>query len=142
MAVSLARTLAPARARVNGHGVGDGWRIDEQALIRACERLGLTRPVVAHVARGRGGRSKWGHHSTNERGEHVIGVLAGASAVTASRTLWHELEHACQLEAMPGFYNREYRAETRAVGYEHNRFEVAARRAERRHEVWFALTSA
>lgn len=136
----LADALAAPRASV-GASAPAAWRVDEQALERACSRLGLKRPVRVHVTRGRGGRRKDGLHRV-ERGVHVLSVVAGTSAVEASRVLWHELEHAAQEEAFgEGFY-ADYREESRAHGYERNRFEVAARRAERRHDVWFALVIA
>jgi hypothetical protein len=141
MAVSLSALLAPAPVQTNGRCAGNGWTVDTAAVARACERLQLRCPVRVHVARGRGGASKWGHHRF-ENGTHTIGVLAGATAEVASRTLWHELEHAVQRELHGEQYHPMYRAETRAVGYKLNRFEVAARRAERRHEVWFALVTA
>lgn len=137
--MKLMDALKPAPARI-GACASAAWAIDERALRRACERLGLQHPVVVHITRGRGGRRKSGLHRF-ERGEHVLSVVAGYGAVDASRTLWHELEHAAQLEAHGrDRFDALYRAESRANGYDLNRFEVAARRAERRHDVWFALT--
>jgi hypothetical protein len=141
----LMDALAPAPVTVNGTGVGNGWAIDQDALVHAMTRLAITRPIVVHVTNGRGGRSRGGMHwspRSETNGAHRIAVLRGLSPAEASRALWHELEHAAQYEEAPDTFANDYRAETRAFGYTHNRFEVAARRAERRHYVWFSLVSA
>lgn len=128
------RTLP--RVSVQGTGAGDGWALDTDAIAGACDTLALARPVRVHVANGRGGRSNYGLHSY-EDGAHVISVLRWLPAGHASRTLWHELEHARQLEHRFGCDDRAF-----CAAYQHagggrgprgraNPFEVAARERER-----------
>lgn len=139
----LMDAVAPKRVTI-GASAPASWTVDPNALMCAIERLGLKSPVVVHTTRGRGGRRKSGLHRY-EHGAHVISVVCHETREDASRVLWHELEHACQREQLGEQYHVDYRAETRAhggghAGYMANRFEVAARRAERRHDVWFPLT--
>jgi hypothetical protein len=145
VAISLAEHAGQRQlVTVNGTGIGDGWRLDTRALERACTRLALALPIIVHVTNGRGGRRRGGMHWSPARTNagHRIAVLRWSSPEYASRALWHELEHAAQYEAAPRTFDADYAAETRARGYRDNRFEIGARRAERRHDVWFALVSA
>lgn len=133
---------ATTRERVAvGASAPADWRIDADALRRACARLGLERPVTVHVTRGRGGRSKRGlHRDTN--GAHVISVVNYVSAERASRTLHHELAHAAQLERMGATaFHTSYDRESRERGYHRNAYEVEARHAEQRHETWWPLVT-
>lgn len=137
----LSEAHAP-RAVSMGASAPAPWRVDQDALKRACERLALSRPVVVHVTRGRGGRSKRGLHR-DANGAHVISVVNYVSAERASRTLWHELAHAQQLERLGAdVFHRSYDRETLDRGYDRNAFEVEARYAERRHQTWFPLVLA
>lgn len=93
---AFATRTAPV-VSVVGTGAGASWQLDVGALADAHAFLGLERPLRVHVANGRGGRSNYGLHSY-EHGAHVISVLRRISPAKASRVLWHELEHARQLE--------------------------------------------
>lgn len=93
--------LAEARAREQLHvsygAQAPGWRFDTEQVRRAIAKLALTRPVKVAMTNGRGGRARAGVHRYVD-GAHVITVLRGLNAPRASWVLWHELEHARQLE--------------------------------------------
>lgn len=126
MAVSLAATRTPAAVRV----ANEGHALDLRAIEDACAYLRLRSPVVITFTNGRGGRGKLGMHmgSRHADGSHDVRVTRGQSNEQASRTLWHELEHARQDETFPNFsalYTRD------AWTYER-----AAEAREQEHERW------
>lgn len=76
---------------------GDRWHLDHGAIREACEYFGLDWPVDIKLTGRQGGR--YGAHTIypNRHG-HFITVKRWLSAEQASRTLWHELTHAAQVE--------------------------------------------
>lgn len=73
------------------------WSFDLDALACAANELGLTCQVVVGCVEYPRGR--WGGMYSHEQGVHRIRVRRAHTAEKASRTLWHELEHARQHEA-------------------------------------------
>jgi hypothetical protein len=109
------------------------WKLDREALGRAIEHLGITDRVEVRYrySRERRGRCRsW-------RGLHRIVVCPSQSTEEASRTLWHELQHAAD-------YERQYRElgpaaalasdKERELPYACRPSEIRARRAEGYHD--------
>jgi hypothetical protein len=69
--------------------------VDRDALRGAPAMLGIVLPVRVFVL-----RYTWvgGRYIDLRNGEHRIGVASDLSAALASRTIWHELTHALQVE--------------------------------------------
>lgn len=121
-----------------------GVVLDAEAVAGAVEFLGLRRDVSIRW---------WGNpfksptipgetvsgHCMFWRGRHVIDISADLDADTASRVLWHELQHAAQAERpVKGvhYYKRgeaflaEYEDAQTRHGYDDNPLEIEARVAE------------
>lgn len=71
------------------------WRVDDDALERACTVLGVRRPVTVLATSQ---RHTSGRYLGMRGGRHRITLRARLTVVEASRTLWHELTHALQRE--------------------------------------------
>lgn len=112
--------LIPAKDRNQA-----GARLIPRAVMDAVEFLEIDRPVVIKWAAGlrRSGCCRY------RNGTHVITVSTYLDAAKLSRTLWHELIHAVQLEryADPKDFATAYRGDRKLVGYDRCRFEVEAR---------------
>jgi hypothetical protein len=108
------------------------WRVDDEALARACERLGLiARVVVRRVStRNLAGRyhgiripdeapsdpeevARMSDEEIDGWMHHLITISSTLTPAAASRALWHELTHAAQFERDPELYSREYKREQR-----------------------------
>jgi hypothetical protein len=121
--------LPPSRARA-------GWKIDLEAMHKACDKLGLKYPVRIRYMRG---RYRKGSHYAKVRPDwhHGITLCQDRSAASTNNTLWHELIHAYQSEefaertglALNQFYHAAY-AKARGphgASYEQNTYEIEAR---------------
>lgn len=90
-----------------------GWYLDQDAILEAIDKLGITRKVrikfmtatrraVRESGRGRSwgkGGKGWRHGTHYVRNNsHLITVDQERSAEQASNTLWHELTHCMQAE--------------------------------------------
>lgn len=112
------------------------WTFDLDAIEQACTyELGLELPVVLTHINGRratDGRARF------IDGCHALRVCWRLSPEQASRTLWHELKHAQQLERFPtpdAFWGAYVAAGVKPHAvYLANPYEVEARAAEREHE--------
>lgn len=95
------------------------------AVLEAVEVLEVREAVEVKWS---GGYYRRGSHRYRD-GRHVITLSTRYGPADVSRTLWHELVHAVQLERYPEAeeFNAAYvRAGTRAY-YETNKFEIEAR---------------
>lgn len=103
-----------------------GWDFDLDAIERARELLGVTRPVVIGCVNARR-RFTGMHHDEGAR--HRITVAHWHTPEQASRTIWHELSHAAQSDRGV----RGGTARLRGLAYEQDAREVEARAAEENH---------
>lgn len=128
----MSRSLAAVRARprVSVQPAGSqhaSYELDVDAIRTACEQLGLTRPVVIGFSLS----ARWDGLYTPNGGAHRVSVNALGSGMAASRTLWHELEHARQHES--GERDPAGTTHLRGRAYRDHPNEVAARRRESMH---------
>lgn len=72
--------------------IGQRWIIDNVAIRRAADDLGLQKPVVVERVNGHQGFYK------DLGDKHYIGVVGWLKPEKASNQIWHELEHARQAE--------------------------------------------
>jgi hypothetical protein len=93
-----------------------GYAIDQQAVERARQELGIRAPV--HVL-FRAFRVLDGRYTGLKGGRHVITLSSDLPQRLASRTLWHELEHARQSQELGGHkqFRERVRLESRAAGW-------------------------
>jgi hypothetical protein len=110
------------------------WRVDDAALARACDHLGIKVPVRVRRMPGRGLRGRY--HGIRlapdaPRDPAVFGLLSDAELTAlmhhqitvatrltpsvASRVLWHELTHAAQFEHDADGYIEGYARERAAM---------------------------
>jgi hypothetical protein len=113
------------------------WRLDEEAVLRACKLLGITKPV--EIRRTSGNNTAGKYRGVNARGVHVITVAARISPKMASQTIWHELTHAMQSERDENFRSN-YGKSVRSVGYMKSPYEREAKANEENHNTKFSLT--
>jgi len=73
------------------------YEVDMSAVAAAARALGLRHPVRVFIRRYTWGD---GRYIGFVDGEHRVGVASDLSARRASRTLWHELTHALQVERL------------------------------------------
>lgn len=105
-----------------------GVSLRPSAVLQAVELLKLTKPVEIKWAQGTRTR---GRHRFRQ-GTHIITLSTYWDAVQVSKTLWHELIHAAQVERL-GWeeYCRKYRMYSGwgySASYVVNPFEVQARK--------------
>lgn len=74
--------------------------IDRDALDRARLHLGLRHPVQARITYYSRDRSLHGRYVDLQDGVHRIALSGEQGWRSASRTLWHELGHALQVERL------------------------------------------
>jgi hypothetical protein len=118
--------LPPTRARA-------GWRIDLEAMHKACDMLGLKHPVRIRFMKG---KYRMGTHYAYPD-HHRITLCQDRDAISTNNTLWHELIHCYQSETFAErrgipqnhFYREEYmRARgPHGASYEQNYYEIEAR---------------
>lgn len=89
------------------------WRLDNDALLRACDELGILLPVRVAQVSDRDDPIGLYHAPRRDSVDgglfHPISVVARLTAPAASRSIWHEMTHAAQWESDPDFidnYNR------------------------------------
>jgi myosin-crossreactive antigen len=118
---------------VTPHPSRYGVLFDYDAIREAIFDLGIKAPVVVKWS---GARKITGSHRYHNR-RHVITVSSLNWSGEASKTLWHELAHARQMEQMgnPDKFHAEYAREGqwRSVRFDENKFEIEAREMEDRH---------
>lgn len=99
-----------------------GWYLNEEALYDACAELGIEFPVALQQTGHKGARM--GRHRADSTASgmpyHNITIKSWLTAEQAGRTLWHELRHAQQSEALAAetgteFGTPEYSREQRRV---------------------------
>jgi len=78
------------------------FRPNYAAIEQAREILQISKPVKVYV-RTYKNRSLFGRYCGERDGAHVISLPSDLRAATASRALWHELQHAAQAERLGGF---------------------------------------
>ena len=121
------------------------YDVDTEAIDRARKLLGIAGPVRVAIRRFTWGS---GRYVALRNGTHHISVASDLSPRAASRTLWHELTHALQVETLGGevAFTQQWWAEMDALGlsrhdaarargrrYARAPLERAARANERRH---------
>ena len=152
--------VTPGDYRIAQQAREGGWHLDEAALKRACEELGLKIPVRIKQTGHKGGQA--GCHAFRPQGGgcvikggrvygldlathmvHHITVKSWLSAETAGRTIWHELRHAAQAEAAAAGTSspkealdawRKRLQRDAGIAYRHKSIEVEARATEARNE--------
>ncbi len=113
-----------------------GYSISLQAIVEAAAELGLSQPIAIKWSQGR--RTLGAHRFHVGQGHSITVTTYHAHEARISETIWHELCHARQTEkaiAEVGgneragriMFMRAYKAQSRAVGYRNNIFEVEAR---------------
>lgn len=128
--ITLADCNASAQLALDSGAGAHAWTYDRASIERAIAELGLARPVRIYMSNGRGGRRKSGLY--RDAREHLIGVRRSLSVREASRTLWHELEHARQEES--GERDPRGTARLRGDAYWSHPDEIAARAREAAHD--------
>lgn len=118
---------------------GSPWRINEDALERACKILGIKHPVL--VKRTASKKIAGRYYGMSSSGEHSIHLSARMSPAMASQTLWHELTHAKQFEEDPNYF-KNYTANINNAGYSNSFYEQEAKANEDYHVTRFSLTLA
>lgn len=109
------------------------WDFDLDAIQRARELLGVTRPVVIGCVNA---RRRWTGMHHDEGATHRITVAHWHTPEGASRTIWHELSHAAQADrGVPGGTSQ-----LRGRAYDMDPREVEARAAESNHDSVGSLT--
>jgi hypothetical protein len=131
------------------------WRVDDAALEKACDVLGIVLPVIVLQVADRDDPIGLYHAPRkDDSGElfHPITIVARLTPEAASRSIWHEITHAAQWEDDPDFvetYNlmnesAKSVAEKEGVDYKEVYrlipYEVEAKANERYHESMFSLT--
>lgn len=86
------------------------YTIDNPAVRRAAQELGLKNPVKVEVVGG-----THGSHFTLPNGSHLVEIVGWLKPESANKQLWHELKHAAQIEEQGTLPQRpeafgEYRA--------------------------------
>lgn len=123
----------------------DLYTVDLRRLVYAVDRCGLEEPVEVCIEQG---TSDTGGYEFTGR-VHRITVSAELSALEASRTLWHELAHAAQVERygvdeFDRIYDEEVERiqldeaspdERNSIYYE-NRLEREARKVEKQAHIY------
>lgn len=104
------------------------WQVDVPALSHAHRIIGLDSPVELFVGLWLDEHGYYYLGRVHERDTHMIVVGWNQSRADASRTIWHELWHAWQVEAL---FHGNYDA-FRATG-DAASLERAAQHAEARH---------
>jgi len=116
-----------------------GNQLRPEAVRDACRELGISDPVriewfPLEVPPGIAGDHR-GVRDDDVGSYHVIRLSVWDNPETVSGTLWHELEHARQNEAIGyGTYNRAYTFGNEIAGYDDNPFERQARECEQLHQ--------
>lgn len=72
-----------------------GWYLDQDAILEAIDKLGITGQVRIRYMTG---RYTYGTHRNQHDGVHRITVDQNRELRSASHTLWHELVHCMQSE--------------------------------------------
>jgi hypothetical protein len=116
-----------------------GAQFDAGACIKAVTVLGLKASVQVKWSAG---QRRLGSHRWRD-GVHVITVSTYSDAERASKTLWHELAHAHQVERI-GWetYYPAYKAygKSGTKGYKSNPYEVEASKIEEDFHAVLSLT--
>lgn len=134
----LADFAAPSRPPVRigwRPNIQPCWEFDLGAIERACELLGVTRPVEIGAVNA---RRRWSGMRHDEGDQHRVTVANWHTPEGASRTIWHELSHAAQSDrGVEGGTSQ-----LRGREYDDDPREREARACERNHEAVGSLVIA
>lgn len=106
--------------------------IDEQAVRAAVRDLRISHKVVIGWGLPRDLRRKYGDSCagahTYAGGCHIVALNPNRSAASVSETIWHELTHARQQDALadPAAYEQRYKLADERHGYQNNPYEREA----------------
>lgn len=73
------------------------WVVDADAIQRACEAEGIEQAIEVWVATW---MDRGGYYYFDDLHKHIIVIGRHEGRHAASRTIWHELAHAWQLEVL------------------------------------------